>query len=73
MVMSSLSRVVLLGGCPIGGAAYHWLDNIVGVNPGPVIGSNPDCGDRTSAATMAGANIAVNEPTLIDAGLRVEA
>ncbi|MDP2619078.1 MAG: outer membrane beta-barrel protein [Hyphomicrobiales bacterium] len=53
------------------GAAYHWLHNIVGVNPGPVITVVPDGGGWAfAAALMAGASVAVTERTLIDAGYR---
>jgi opacity protein-like surface antigen len=53
------------------GAAYHWLHDIVGVNPDASVTVIPNGGGWAfAAAVMAGVNIAVSDRTSIDAGYR---
>jgi opacity protein-like surface antigen len=53
------------------GAAYHWLHDIVGVNPDASVTIIPDGGGWAfAAAVMAGVTIAVSDRTSIDAGYR---
>lgn len=54
-----------------GGLAYHWLSNLIGVNPGGGVTIVPNGGNWTwAAAAMAGMSVAVGGQTEIDAGYR---
>lgn len=53
------------------GAAYHWLHDIVGVNPDSSVTVIPDGGGWAfAAAVMAGVSVPLTETTLVDAGYR---
>ncbi|HSM20551.1 MAG TPA: outer membrane beta-barrel protein [Hyphomicrobiales bacterium] len=53
------------------GAAYHWLHNIVGVNPDDTVTVIPNGGGWSfAAAAMTGVTIAMSDRTAIDAGYR---
>jgi len=53
------------------GAAYHWLHDIVGVNPDDTVTIIPDGGGWAfAAAVMTGVSVAVTNQTFIDAGYR---
>jgi len=53
------------------GFAYHWLSDLVGVNPGGAVTIVPDGGKWTwAAAVMAGVSVPVGARTEIDAGYR---